>query len=118
MGKEEMGPNLERVLGLSNKRTVTGHTLKSDAAFLEFNSLYRTKEINEDWFQPADMSWSIEQFVAKQDEWDEKVHTRLSKKIEKAVKNFNEIDAKAKEIISGGKKDKAEELDESLKALA
>ena len=39
--KKEMGPNLERVLGLSSKRTTHSHTVKEDMAAIEFDGVFR-----------------------------------------------------------------------------
>jgi len=52
------------VLGLSSKRSVVNHVLKSDMPCLEFNMVQRNTIIGST-LQPHEMQWSMEEFIKK-----------------------------------------------------
>ena len=115
MKKKELGANLDRVLTLSSKRTTHTHTIKSDLGAIEFDSVFREQHINEDWIQPGEMSWSIEAFNAKRDQYEAMIEERANKKVVEAFKAHEELESKLVKDSSEGESDK---LSESLKTLA
>ena len=61
--KKRLGSRLDRVLGKSSKRMPSGHYLKEDRAYLEFNEVVRGRDIKVNpCHQPAKMQWSIDEF--------------------------------------------------------
>ena len=89
--KRELGPNLDRVLGLSSKRTTHAHTIKSSPAALEFDSVFRKEHIDEDWIQPADMQWSLEEYDAKSEQTAQMMKKKADANLEKAVAAVEEL---------------------------
>ena len=113
MKKKELGADLDRVLTLSSKRTTHAHTIKSDMGAIEFDSVFRKQHINEDWIQPGDMAWSIEDFNAKRDQYEAMIEEKADKKIAEAIKAHEELESKL-----APQEDESDKLSESLKTLA
>ena len=65
--KAEIGFGLDRVLSFSNKRMPSGHYLKDDPCYIEFTGFERARDISPTLLQPADMAWSVEEFLKKLD---------------------------------------------------
>ena len=61
--KARLGFKLDRMLSLTNKRMPSGHYLKDDQSYLEFNNVIRGREIQEGLLQPGDMQWSVDHFL-------------------------------------------------------
>ena len=61
--KARLGFKLDRMLSLSHKRMPSGHYLKDDQSYLEFNNVIRGREIQEGMLQPGDMQWSVDHFL-------------------------------------------------------
>ena len=108
-----MAPNLDRVLGLSSKRSVSGHKLKSDMAAIEFDGVHRPIHMNEGWIQPSEMYWSIEHFIARQDQYEKLVEDKFFAKRDKLIADQTKVMEKEQ-----AKADEEDKLDESLRALA
>ena len=92
--KAELGADLDRVLTLSSKRTTHAHTIKSDMGAIEFDGVFRKQHINEDWIQPGDMSWSLEDFNAKSDRYEAMIEKKADEKIVEAIKAHEELASK------------------------
>jgi len=56
------------MLARSSKKTPSGHYIKSDPGFLEFNEVKNVRDIHKGMPQPADMHWSIEEFLKHLDQ--------------------------------------------------
>ena len=105
--KAELGDNLARVLNLSSKRTTNGSVLKSDMPYLEFNDVQRGRHILKHAIQPAQMSYSIEDFLNRADQ-----HEATWMKM--MTKNKEEVD----KIHAEMKPEKTEtDINETLKEL-
>ena len=56
------------MLSLSNKKMPSGHYLKHDTCYLEFNGVVRDRDIHTGLLQPADMLWSVDQLLDKMED--------------------------------------------------
>ena len=75
-----MGPGLDRILSLSNKRMPSGHYLKDDPCYIEFTGFDRIRDISPNLLQPADMQWSVDEFLKKMDSTTQLLHSRIEER--------------------------------------
>ena len=45
----------------------SGHYMKDESSYLEFNGVDRDRDIQEGMLQPGDMQWSISEFMKNMD---------------------------------------------------
>jgi len=55
------------MLARSSKKMPSGHYVKSEPSYLEFNEVKDIRDIHKGMPQPADMQWSIEEFLKHMD---------------------------------------------------
>ena len=66
---------------LSGKRMPSGHYLSDSPGYLEFNALDRKKYIDNSLLQPADMAWSIDEFMKRMDELETGVREKMDVRV-------------------------------------
>ena len=74
---------LDRVLELSSKRLPSGHYMKDESSYLEFNGVDRDRDIQEGMLQPGDMQWSISEFMKNMDKQVALQGERFAERVEK-----------------------------------
>ena len=106
--KARLGSNIDRVLMRSSKRMPSGHYLKDEVPYLEFNDVIRVRDMPDGYLQPGDMAWSISEFVKRIDELSVISATRSYEVVKQAREEFEEA-------LAGLEKEfgfEAKELDE------